>query len=651
MCGIAGIVGALNERNREALKRMTYALAHRGPDGAGFWTSEPDQDGHGCLLGHRRLSILDLTAAADQPMSTSVANRSCTLVFNGEIYNFKTLRRDLEARGQRLKSSGDTAVLLRLLALEGASAVAKLRGMFAFGLWDAAERQLVLARDPLGIKPLYVCTNPDPRGDWSVLFSSEVRSLLAAGLAGRPRLDPRAVASMLWNGFVVGPNTAVDGIEIMRPGEVRVVERGRTGVTTVKRRPDTPPRAEGPPTSVVAVRAALEESVRLHIASDVPLGVFLSGGIDSSAVANLARRFVSGPLQTFTLAFEQEEFNEARASRAIANAIGTDHKEVVLTEQAFLCSLDQSLAALDQPTFDGLNSYFISRAVREAGVTVALLGTGGDELFGGYSTFRILPRMQAWARRLRRVPMGFKLTAARAAAAIATGRGRRSTMPQTGWAKLPDMMSCDGDWLGLYQHACALFLPEFQDRLLVDRHIAFGTHNGLTPELEAELHRHIEGRSRLDTISALEQRLYLGERLLRDTDAASMAVSLETRLPLVDRAVLDTVERLPDAVRFVPVGRKQILRTVGLDGIDPALFEHPKRGFVMPFDTWMRRSLGAVMDETMRDERLACSVGLDGATVAHVWEAYRQGTSGLYWSRVWAIFVFMNWCLRHDVAL
>jgi asparagine synthase (glutamine-hydrolysing) len=651
MCGIAGIVGAINDRNQNALRRMTAALTHRGPDRAGFWTSEPDHDGHGCLLGHRRLSILDLTAAADQPMSTSVADRSYTMVFNGEIYNFKTLRTDLEARGECLRSSGDTAVLLRLLALEGTSAVIKLRGMFAFGFWDAAARQLVLARDPLGIKPLYVCRNSDPRGDWSVLFSSEVRSLLAAGLSGKPRLDPRAVASMLWNGFVAGPNTAVEGIEMMRPGEVRIVERRRTGLTTDTRQTHTRRRVEGPQTSIEAVRAALEESVRLHTVSDVPLGVFLSGGVDSSVVANLARRVGAGPVHTFTLAFEEEAFNEGPASRAIARAIGTDHREIVLTEQEFVRSLDRSLAALDQPTFDGLNSYYISRAVREAGVTVALLGTGGDELFGGYSTFQVLPRMEAWARRLRPVPMGLKLMAARAAAAVATGRGRGSAIPQTRWAKLPDMIRCDGDWLGLYQHAYALFLPEFQERLLANRDIAVGMHHGLGPELQAELRRDIAGRSSLDTISALEQRLYLTERLLRDTDAASMAVSLETRLPLVDRAVLDVVERLPDNVRFSPVGRKQLLRTVGLDGIDPALFEHPKQGFVLPFDTWIRRSLGAAMDDTMRDERLARAVGLDSATVVKLWQAYQQGAPGLYWNRVWAIYVLMNWCLRHDVVL
>ena len=203
---------------------MTDALAHRGPDGAGIWESGPDHDGAGCMLGHRRLSIIDLSTAGDQPMTDGTGGRDRTIVFNGEIYNFKDLRRDLEQSGETFQSSGDTAVMLRLLALRGTDAVAMLRGMFAFALWDDHARQLLLARDPLGIKPLYICRNPDPHGEWSLMFSSEVRSILAAGLMERPRLDRRAVRSILWNGFVAGPVTAVEGVELLGAGEWRTID-------------------------------------------------------------------------------------------------------------------------------------------------------------------------------------------------------------------------------------------------------------------------------------------------------------------------------------------------------------------------------------------------------------------------------------------
>jgi asparagine synthase (glutamine-hydrolysing) len=645
MCGIAGILGNLNARNRTALQRMTDALAHRGPDGAGLWESDPDQDGRGCLLGHRRLSIIDLTSAGDQPMSDTTGGHQRTIVFNGEIYNFQDLRHDLEQAGERFQSSGDTAVMLRLLALRGTDAVAMLRGMFAFALWDARARRLLLARDPLGIKPLYLCHNPDPQGEWSLLFASEVRSILAAGLLSRPRLDRRAVRSVLWNGFVAGPATAVEGVELLGAGEWCTIDAAQAVRRTTYWR--IPRAGAGPPVDEAGLRQVVEDSVARHLIADVPVGIFLSGGIDSSAVAALAQRANTTPVHTFTLSFDEQEFNEGDIARTIAAAIGTDHHEIRLTENDFTAALDVAVDTLDQPTFDGLNSYLISRAVRDAGLKVALIGTGGDELFGGYPTFRAAPALQAWNRRTRMIPAPLKMQAARLASRMLAGAGG-TTAPQTRWAKLPEMVRAGEDLTALYQLAYALFLPDFQERLLAD---AGGDElsYGLAPELLARLRAETDGRSPVSTIAVLEQRLFLGERLLRDTDAASMAVSLETRVPLVDSAVLDAVARVPDSTRFEPLGRKQLLRRIGLDRLDPALFERPKRGFELPFDRWIRTSLGRVMDDTMRDPALAGAVGLDGATVTALWSAYQRREPGLYWTRVWALYVLIRWCHRHGV--
>ncbi|MFN7981771.1 MAG: asparagine synthase-related protein [Vicinamibacterales bacterium] len=294
---------------------MTRAMAHRGPDGEGLWGSSADAAGRGCLLGHRRLAILDLSSAADQPMTDVVRGHAHTIVFNGEIYNFKALRQDLDARHEHVASSGDTAVMLRLLALDGPDAISRLRGMFAFALWDDQTRQLTLGRDPLGIKPLYVCRNPDRDGEWSLLFASDLRAVLASELLGHARLDPRALASLLWNGFVAGTHTSIAGVELMRPGEVRVVDS--RGNTVSSRRywhigGDT---AKGPLTEE-GLRDTLTESVRLHMISDVPLGIFLSGSIDSSAVANMAQQADRSPVHTFTLAFEEQpSTTRARFSR------------------------------------------------------------------------------------------------------------------------------------------------------------------------------------------------------------------------------------------------------------------------------------------------------------------------------------------------
>ncbi len=646
MCGIAGLVGRVSEPHERALERMTDAIAHRGPDSAGYWASAPDERGHGCLLGHRRLSIIDLSTAADQPMTDERESHAQTMVFNGEIYNFASLRAELRASGERFTSSGDTEVMLRWLALRGPNAVERLRGMFAFAVWDHRRRRLVLGRDPLGIKPLYVCVNPDPGGDWSMLFASEVRSILASGLLDRPRLDRRALSSLLWNGFVMGPGTIVEGIESLAPGEVRVVD-GRSSATS--RRYWQIPKPAPVPVEEAELRDVLLESVKLHLISDVPLGIFLSGGIDSGAVANLAQRASETPVHTFTLAFEESQYDEGRYSREIAKAIGTVHREILLTEQQFAAALETAVDTIDQPTFDGLNSYYISKAVREAGLTVALVGTGGDELFGGYPTFHMLPTMQAWARRTQWLPLEAKLPFVRLAARWLSGANGGPVPPQTRWAKLPGMVRAGTDLIAAYQLSYALFLPEFQRRLLLDPEGADETQDGLTQELARSLASEIEGRSPIGVVSVLEQRLFLGERLLRDTDAASMAVSLETRLPLVDSVVAEAVTGIADDQRFRPLGRKQLLRRIGLVGLDPGLFERPKRGFVLPFDTWIRRSLGRAMDETMRDEALAKAVGLDGATVAALWSAFQNGAPGLYWSRVWVLYVLIRWCHRHGV--
>ncbi len=628
---------------------MNDAMAHRGPDAEKTWESAPDERGFGAMLAHRRLAILDLSPAGVQPMIDPVTGHA--IVFNGEIYNFQALRDRMVAQGQTFQSTGDTAVLVRAVSTQGPDAVATLRGMFAFASFDPKSRKLLLARDPLGIKPLFLAQNPDPHGEWALAFASEIRALLASGLLGTPRLDPRAAASVVWNGFVMGPNTAVQGVEQLWPGELRVFDGA--GRQELARDYWTVPAPGGEPMDEARLAEVLQETLRLHLISDVKLGVFLSSGIDSSAVANLAQKANQTPVHTFTLAFEEEEYSEGRVARRIADAIGTQHQEVVLSEQSFVGQLDKALDSLDQPTFDGLNSYYMSHAVREAGFTVALVGTGGDELFGGYTTFRDLPLLRQWSDRLSFAPRGALVAGAKLAAlgltrsppAWLAGGG---VAPQTRWAKLPEMVRNGDDLLSLYQLAYALFLPDFQ-RELLGAEAAQSLIDGLPAPQRARLAREVQGRRPLSAISVMEQRLFLGERLLRDNDVASMAASIEQRLPLVDQVLVESVGRMPEAQRFEPVLRKSPLRRIGLAGLDPALFERPKRGFVLPFDRWIRQGLSKSIDQTLRDPSAVRAAGLEPAPVARLWQAFRDGSKGLYWSRVWALYVLIRWCQRHGV--
>jgi asparagine synthase (glutamine-hydrolysing) len=633
-----------NDANRSALERMGAAMRHRGPDGERTWVSPPDREGLGCLFLHRRLAILDLTDFAAQPMVDPARNH--VIVFNGEIYNYNMLRDELVAAGENFDSTGDTAVMLRALALWGAPAVKRLRGMFAFGLWDPDTRQLTLSRDPLGIKPLYLCRNPDPVGSWRLAFASEVRALLASGLMKSPALDPVAVASVVWNGFVMGPGTIVKGIEHLWPGQVVTFDGVGRQLSTTESWRYSP--ENGKTCDEQELRLAIRESVKEHLISDVPLGVFLSGGVDSSAIANLAQRVSGGPIDTFTVTFDESEYDEGPIAKKIAGMIGTRHHEFRLSETVFRSGLEAAVGSLDQPSFDGINSYFVSKTVKEAGLTVALSGTGGDELFGGYESFDKLPRLFHLLQKASWAPEIIHNGAAHIAG-LFSGSSGGAIGAQTGWAKLPDMIRRGADIIGLYQLVYSLFRPDFQRLLLDDPFTAL--RDGLPETMCKRLADEIADQSPLAAVSILEQRCFLGERLLRDTDAASMAVSLETRLPLVDRVLAETVARLPDDLRFLPLRRKQLLRKVGLEGLDLAIFNRPKSGFVLPFNTWIRRGLIDTIARTLLAPDLCRGVGLNPKTVAQLWEAFQSGQRGFYWSRIWSIYVLIRWSTLNNLKL
>lgn len=638
MCGIAGSFGSLSDATEQCVARMNHAQTHRGPDQSGLWRSEGDS---GVVLGHRRLSIIDLSDAGRQPMvdeGTGVA-----LAFNGECYNFRELRRELEAAGRRFRSTSDTEVVLGAYILWGRAALERLRGMFALALWDPRDESLLLARDRLGIKPLYYTQQ-----DNSLLFASELRGLLASELVPR-KLDGSSLAAYLWNGFVPGPGTLIDGVSLLPAGHMlSISRRSAAELRRYWSYPQTTSDLYGGSDAGKLAERALEEAVAQHLVSDVPLGIFLSGGVDSSVMAAMAQSGTSHPVTTFNVRFDEARYDESAYARKVAESLGTEHREVTLTEAYFAEHLDDALECLDQPTFDALNTYFVSRSVKEAGLTVALAGTGGDELFGGYSSFRDIPRARRLATPLGQLPKHLLNIAGHGAARVMMGQPG-AVRPQTRWGKFADAMATRGDLLSMYQVSYSLFSMDFLDTLLLNP--ADDTAWGLTPGYRSELLSRSGGASELTAISNLEVGSFLGERLLRDTDAASMAVSLEVRVPLLDHVFIEALAAVPESERFHPLGKKMMLRNMVADRIDPALFDREKAGFELPLAIWCKRLLSDRLRSTFQDINLAHAIGLNAESVGRLWRAFDQGGAGIYWSRVWSIYVLMTWCRRHNVYL
>jgi asparagine synthase (glutamine-hydrolysing) len=646
VCGITGAVGSLAPRLIAAVAQASAAQRHRGPDDDGHWQSGPD-GGFGAMFAFRRLAILDLTPGGHQPMVDAATGNG--IVFNGEIYNFRELRAELTAAGVSFTSQSDTEVLLRAFAVHGERVLERLRGMFALAIWDAQSQTVLLARDRLGIKPLYVAAT-ERSGAPALLFASELRSLLATNAVDR-RLDRRALDSYLWNGFVVGAQSIVAGIELLPAGTFARIDPRRPRCAPVRywSLPSAPATAAGPE-PVAELAHELRTAMAQHLVSDVPLGVFLSGGIDSSAIAALAAKSVPGgprALRTFNISFDEAAYDESPHARAVATAIGSDHTDIRLSEQAFVDGIDAALAAIDQPTFDGINSWFVSRAVRAAGVTVALAGTGGDEIFGGYVSFDEVPRMARAARLVRWLPR-------RPLRAVSNGFARlrmRSfgdVPPQTRWGKVGDVLAGGGGLLHAYQTHCALFTADMHAALQGTSTAGDGI--GMTAEHAAWLADRIAGQPARHAVSLLELAQFVGERLLRDADWSSMAVSLELRVPLLDHRVVEAASRVDEVRRFLPPRKKALLRQLALGGIDPRLFDRKKSGFVLPLDVWCRRRLRDRVGSLLLDAAACRAAGLDGAVVARLWRAFLANAPGLYWSRIWSLFVLLHWCQRQRVA-
>jgi asparagine synthase (glutamine-hydrolysing) len=588
MCGIAGLVRAAAAQDLcPQLERMHKAIGHRGPDDRAVWRSP---GGH-ALYAHARLAIIDPSPAGRQPMQTE--DGRYTITYNGEIFNFAALRESLMTSGVAFRSHSDTEVLLRLYQAHGQDFVERLRGMFAFAIWDEHDRTCFLARDRFGIKPLYY---HESRG--VLAFASEVRALVASGIVGRA-IDAQAAFEFFRTGSVPEPLTLVKGVRALEAGHHMTWRDGDAKLFRYwdVEFPENDPVAD----PVAATREALIDSVHHHFVSDVPVGVFLSGGIDSTALVALASKSERSRLRTFSLTFPGTEFDEGPEARATARLFGTDHHEWAVDATSARGLVGEFLSAADQPSIDGLNTFTVSRLARQHDAKVVLSGLGGDELFGGYPSFREVLRLANWGHRAAIAgPLGS--AAAWIAGEVGGARLRRAHDLITPSADLQNAYSV---FRGIYTRSEALALTEHYvgdtDAVVLPAS-ALGSIDP-TPE---------------DTISRLELTRYMRNQLLRDTDVMSMACGVELRVPFLDTELFSTVARIPAATRLAP-GKALLLKAV--PEIPEWVAQRPKRGFLFPMQQWLD---GAWSGEFATLDRLP-AVKIDT------------------WYRKWAVVAFEKW--------
>jgi asparagine synthase (glutamine-hydrolysing) len=582
---------------------MLRAIRHRGPDDCGRIAIPSEGGRSNVLLGNTRLAILDPSDAGHQPMHDAATGN--WIVLNGEIYNHLEVREALSDRVERWNSGTDTETIMRAYATWGLDCLGRLRGMFAFALWDAAANALICARDRLGIKPFYYY-----EGGGVVVFASEVRALLVSGLVPR-RVDRAGVEGFVRFGSVPEPLTLVDGVKSLPAGSWMRIRSGAIERVQEYWCPE-PPRADMEEKSPRKVREHLERAVDEHLLSDVPVAAFLSGGIDSSIITALAAKLSKQPLQTFNVGFHETSFDESSYAEAVARQYGTEHQRVLLSDQQVASFVPEAAGAMDLPSADGVNTYVVSKAVAERGIKVVLSGLGGDELFGGYRSFSLLPRAERWSPLIGHLPGRL-----RSKLAGNGGSGERA-------AELTDSKAL---FTGRYESLRSFWSGNELRAMGISSDASYGLRDCRTilPSLTR--------------VSLLELNGYMRSTLLRDSDAMSMANSLELRVPFLDHQLVEYCLRVGAAHS----GQKVLLLEAAGDLLPPGIADRPKQGFVLPMERWMRDPLRNYVAEGLAHlEESTLLPKVDLKDLRRRFEARL-----LPWSRLWVFVVLGHWTVRH----
>jgi asparagine synthase (glutamine-hydrolysing) len=627
MCGIAGVLYEDPSRlpDRGVLAAMGGQLAHRGPDAQGFWVAP------GVGLVHRRLSIIDL-GGGGQPIGNE--DHSVQVVFNGEIYNYRALRSGLRERGHHLRTESDTEVLVHLYEDMGERLVERLRGMFAFALWDRPRGQLLLARDRLGIKPLYVYRDGE-----KLLFGSELKAILAHPDVARS-LDVTALEDYLTFGVVPGAKSIFSRVEKLPPAHVLLARPGSLGGAPCRywRLRFEPDHRLTEGDWVESIRAKVDETVKLHLIADVPVGAFLSGGLDSSAVVATAAGLVDGPLRTFSVGFHEESFNELPYARGVAARFGTRHSEAVLVPDAVEL-LGELAHYYDEPFADpsALPTFLVCREASRS-VKVALSGDGGDEAFGGYSRYvhdlreaAVRRRLPAWLRRSVLRP-------------VASAWPRADWLPRRLRAKtlLTNLAMAPGPAYANTLSLCRLPLR----RQILSPDLASGL-NGYRPEYDVEGAFEVaSGDDELRGMIAADVTFLLPDDFLVKVDRASMAHGLEVRPPLLDHELMELAARIPSDRKVRGGEGKWIFKQAYRDRLPAGTADRPKRGFEVPVDAWLRGPLREAFESAVLDPGARADGLIDRAAVRKLFRSHLAGT-GRHGTTLWALLVLARWAERY----
>lgn len=635
MCGIAGIVGTLSpDETSSRVELMTRAQTHRGPDDEGISVMSSPMGSVG--LGLRRLAILDLSPLGHQPMKN--AETGDVITYNGEIYNFQDLRHELEAAGYNFRGRSDTEVLLRGYQKWGVGLLDRLRGMFAFALWDAHRQRLLLARDHFGIKPLYYAALPH-RG---FVCASEIRAILASGLVTF-EIDQRALAGYLAYGAVQEPLTILKNVFALPAGTwMEVNASGETiSLDSYWKIPAPVAQTNGTrPESVMEEgRELLERAVKRHLISDVPLGVFLSSGLDSTAIAGLTQRTAPDQVHAFTVSFPDDpKLDESPVAHQTAQRLGLIYHDYPVDTATALDWAVQGLDCMDQPAMDGLNTYIVSRAVREQGIVVALSGQGGDEVFGGYRSFRGVPR---WSRRMDWLNwVGPEMRAALIGLAA-------STKGSVARKKAQDIARNGSDLLGIFFHYRRLMSDEDLMRLgfsCSELNLSSSFH---VPSLATD--SYLVADDPVASVGRLESVFYLGNTLLRDGDVFGMANSLEIRVPFLDRDLIEWSFKLPGNV-LLPSGAedKHLLRQMCEEFYSREQLQQAKRGFTPPLSLWMLGPLRDVMNESLSSLKGSGLMSVKGVDLLQ--RVFLREPHTAAWSRIWSLVALGHWISKFNAV-